>query len=87
MVKIRELDLEERLAITYLREAGLSYSEIGRQLGCSKSTAHKIFTNFEKTGAIAKQSRPGRPRKLTERVKKVVCSSGHKLGLVISYSW
>ena len=55
MVKIRELSLNERAAIKYLREAGLSYAQIAQQVGCSKSAVFKIYKTFENTGSIGKR--------------------------------
>ena len=43
MVKTREFTESERVAIKYLREAGHSYSEIAKQVGCSKSGAFKVY--------------------------------------------
>ena len=55
MVKIRELSLNERAAIKYLREAWLSFAQIAQQVGCSKSAVFKIYKTFENTGSIGKR--------------------------------
>ena len=47
MVKIRELSLNERAAIKYLREAGLSYAQIAQQVGCSKSAISKYTKHLK----------------------------------------
>ena len=67
MVKTRELTESERVAIKYLREAGHSFSEIVKQVGCSKSRAFKVYKRIQKTGSIEKQPRSGRPRKFLKR--------------------
>ena len=62
MVKTKEYSQDERVAIKYLREAGHSYAEIARQVGCSKSTAHYIYKSLERTGSVKKGARTGRPK-------------------------
>ena len=63
MVKTKEYSLDERVAIKYSREAGHSYAEMARQVGCSKSTAHYIYKSLEITGSAKKGARTGRPKK------------------------
>ena len=67
MVKTKEYSQDERVAIKYLREAGHSYAEIARQVGCSKSTAHYIHKSLERTGSAKEGARTGRPEKISER--------------------
>ena len=67
MPKTRELSNEERLAINYLKESGLSLRKIGEQLNCHHSTALKIYNQFLSSGFIAKKARSGRPSKINER--------------------
>ena len=70
---------QERVAIEYLHEAGHSFAEIARQVGCSKSGAFKVFKSIEKTGSIAKQPRSGRPWKFLERGERAICRVARKL--------
>lgn len=79
MVKVREFSENERAAVKYLRNAGNSFSEIARQVGCSKSGAYKIWKNFKKTGSIAKQPRNGRPQKFSERGERAICRVARQL--------
>ena len=79
MVKTRELTESERVAIEYVREAGHSFAEIARQVGCSKSGAFKVFKSIVKTGSIVKQPRSGRPRKFLERGERAICRVARKL--------
>ena len=69
MAKTQELGLEQRVAVKYLRESGLSYREIGRQIGCNHSTGLRIYKKFVSAGSVSKQGRPGRPSKFDERGK------------------
>ena len=73
MVKIRELSESERVAIKHLRFAGLSYAAIGRQIGCSKSAAFKVFKKLKRTGSVEKKKRCGRPKKFFKRGERAVC--------------
>ena len=79
MVKIRELSESERVAIKHLRFAGLSYAAIGRQIGCSKSAAFKVFKKFKNTGSVEKKKRCGRPKKFFKRGERAVCRIGRQL--------
>ena len=79
MAKIRELSFEQRVAVKYLRESGLSYREIGRQIGCHHSTALRIHKRFALTGSVAKQDRPGRPSKFDERGERTICRAARRL--------
>ena len=67
MVKTRELTESERVATKYLHETGHSFSEIVKQVGCSKSRAFKVYKRIQKTWSIEKQPRSGRPRKFLKR--------------------
>ena len=79
MVKTREFTESERVAIKYLREAGHSYSEIAKQVGCSKSGAFKVYQIIQRTGSIAKLPRSGRPRKFLKRGERAICRVARKL--------
>ena len=52
MVRGKEISLEDRVAITTLREAGYSFGEIANKVGCSKSAAYKVFKNFQQAGNL-----------------------------------
>ena len=52
MARIREGSLEQTVAVKYIRNNGLSYLEIGREIGCSPSTAIKIFFSFFLVGYV-----------------------------------
>ena len=77
--KIRELSLEQRVAVKYLRESCLSYREIGRPIGCNHSTALKIYKKFVSTGSVSKQDGPGCPSKFDERGKRTICRVARRL--------
>ena len=79
MVKTKEYSQDERVASKYLREAGHSYAEIARQVGCSKSTAHYIYKSLERTGSVKKGARTGRPKKISERGERIVCRASRQL--------
>jgi len=79
MPKTRELSNDERLAIKYLRESGLSFRKIGEQLNCHHSTALKIYNRIVSSGSVAKKARSGRPTKINERGERIVCRAAKKL--------
>ena len=81
MPKTRELSNDERLAIKYLRESGLSFRKIGEQLNCHHSTALTIYNRFVSSGSVAKKARSGRPSKINERGERIVCRAAKNLGL------
>ena len=53
-MKTRELSDNERVVIKFLREAGHSHSEIAKRVGCTKSTAHRVFKIWKKQGSLKK---------------------------------
>ena len=67
------------MAVKYLRESGISYREIGRQIGCNYSTALRICKKFVSTGSVSKQDRPGRPSKFDERGERTICRIARRL--------
>ena len=79
MVKVRELTENELVAIKVLREAGHSFAEIARQVGCSKSGAWKVFRSIEKSESFAKLPRTGRPKQFLERGERAICRIAGKL--------
>ena len=79
MAKIRELSLEQRVAVKYLRESGLSHRVIGRQIGCNHSTALKIYKKIVYNGSVSKQDGPGRPSKFDERGERTICRVARRL--------
>ena len=60
MPKTRELSHDERLAIKYLRESGLSFRKIGEQLSCHYSTSLRVYKQFVSSGCVEKKARNGR---------------------------
>ena len=64
MPKEEELTNEKRVAIKYLWESGLSYRKTAEQVGCSHTTAVRIFKSFIVSGSVAKKPRSGRPKYL-----------------------
>ena len=79
MPKIRELSLEQRVAARYLRESGLSYRDIEKQVGCHHSTALQIYRKFVTTGSNEGKERPGRPNKFNERGERLICRAARRL--------
>ena len=67
MPKTRELSFEQRVAARYLRESGLSYREIGKQVCCHHSTAVKIYKKIVFTGSVANKERTGCLNKFSKR--------------------
>ncbi len=57
MLKLRELTECERMAVKHLRLLELSFAEIGKQIGSSKSTAFNVFKKFETTGSTEKRKK------------------------------
>ena len=49
----------ERVAINHLHLAGISYAATGRQTGCSKFAAFKVFKKLETTGSVEKKKDVG----------------------------
>ena len=62
----------EREIIFRLHEDGKSYNEIAGIVNRSKSTIHYIIKKSKNVGTLANKARSGRPKKLTERKKKVI---------------
>ena len=67
MPKSQELFHDERLAMKYLRESGMSCCKIGDQLSCHNSTALKIYNQFVSGDCVEKEARSRRPNKINER--------------------
>ena len=59
MANIRELSFEQRVAVKYLRESGLPYREIGRQIGCNHSIALRIYKKNVSTSSVSKRADQG----------------------------
>ncbi len=74
MVKIRELTNNERAVVKFLSETVYSYEEIGPQVGCTKSPAHRVFKSFTESGSLEK-SRSGGPKKISTRSERIVRES------------
>ena len=79
MAKIRELSLGHRVAVKYGRVSGLSYREIGRQIGFNHSTALRNHKKIVSTGSVSKQDGPGRPSKFDERGERKICRVARRL--------
>ena len=63
-----KLSLDQRGAIVALRDEGLSYEEIGKQVGCSKTATRLCYNKFKKTGSVTNRRRTGRPPKTDSRL-------------------
>ena len=72
MPKTRELSFEQRVAVRYLREGGLSYREIGKKVDCHDSIAVKIYKKIILTGTVANKERTGRLKKFGNREERVI---------------
>ena len=72
MAKSRELGENERAVIYLLRVAGLSFAEIAKQVGCTKSRAYRIMQKHEKTGSLLRSKKSGRPKVISRRVERIV---------------
>ena len=47
MVKVRQLSESEQVATEHLWLTGISYTQIGKQIGYSKSAAFKVLKNLK----------------------------------------
>ena len=52
----------QRTNIVVLRELKFSYGNIAKKVGCSKSSAERVYKKFQKENTIDDLARPGRPR-------------------------
>jgi len=79
MPKTKELNFEQRIAVRYLRESGLSYREIGKQGGCHHSTTVKSYNKCATTGWVEHKERLGHPNTVNERGERVICRAARRL--------
>lgn len=68
----KETTVEMREVIVKLRKEGKSYAEIGKLTGKPRSTIQTIIRNAENRNATDSLPRSGRPRKLSERDRRMV---------------
>ena len=59
------LSREQRLRALGMVEAGLSYSDIARRMGCSQPTIRNLVERQNTTGSLDDRPRPGRERVTT----------------------
>ncbi|GFW78789.1 paired domain-containing protein [Trichonephila clavipes] len=64
-----------RKHITELRKEGKSFREIGKILKLSFTTVGYIVRKYLETGSVENKPRPGGPRKLTSRAKRMIVTS------------
>jgi transposase len=73
MPKNLKLNREQmRVKVHSLRESGQSWREIGLATGKSKDAVRKIYRRVVKNNSFVDKPRSGRPRKLTERDRRVI---------------
>jgi len=65
---------QTRVKIHSLRESGLSWGKIAEQTGKSKDSVRKIFGRVQKNNSFKEKTRSGRPRKLSERDRRIIIS-------------
>ncbi|HYN44572.1 MAG TPA: IS630 family transposase [Candidatus Limnocylindrales bacterium] len=75
MPKNLEFNREQtRVKIHSLRESGKTWREIAEATGKSKETVRKIYGRVVKNNSFKEKPRTGRPRKLSERDRRVIVS-------------
>ena len=71
----RELEQSTRNNIIGMSTAGLSGRKIANQLGLVPSTVNKVIKRYKDTNSTENGTRPGRPKKLTERDTRYLVSN------------
>lgn len=69
MPRINTLD---RARIVVLRELNFPYSYISEMVGCSKSSAGRVFAKYKKQNTVKDLPRPGRPSICSDREKRII---------------
>jgi transposase len=67
MGKRKELSVEERSEIIYLRRTGMTMREIGRKVGCSASCVCKTLQRYSECYSLQARPRSGRPNVMTRK--------------------
>lgn len=67
--KVREWTPVERQQVITLRKEGYSWRLIHQRTGIPKSSAFEIWGRYQDSQSVVSKPRPGRPRKVTEKVK------------------
>lgn len=57
----------QRAQCIALRKVGMTYRQIGEQVGLSRSSVQRALERFQATGGFQDRPRSGRPKKLNER--------------------
>ncbi|GFY36877.1 paired domain-containing protein [Trichonephila clavipes] len=73
--KTKEISLDMRKHITELSIKKENLREIGNILKLSFTTAGHIVKKYLETGSVENKPRPGGPRKLTSRAKRMIVRS------------
>ena len=72
------MSFEQRVAVRYSRDSGLSYREIGKQVCCHNSTAVKIYKNLFLLGQLQTRKEQGVYTNLAEG-KRIICRAARGL--------
>ncbi|GFX65961.1 paired domain-containing protein [Trichonephila clavipes] len=70
--KTKEISLDMRKHITELCKEGKSFQKIGKIFKLSFTTVGYIIKKYLETGSVENKPRPGGPRKLTSRAKRMI---------------
>jgi transposase len=63
---------QNRVKIITLKEEGLTLKEIMDRTGSDRRTIQRVCKAYRETGSFQDRSRPGRPKKLNDRQKRVI---------------
>ena len=63
---------QNRVKIITLKEEGLTLKEIMDRTGSDRRTIQRVCNAYRETGSFQDRSRPGRPKKLNDRQKRVI---------------
>jgi transposase len=70
MVKKPHISTPRRLSIVYHKRNGMSDREVAIRVKVPKTTVNRIFRLWRETGNIRRRKPPGRPKKITERLRR-----------------